>query len=227
MARLGKSIGFNSVVLGIFALITAAVLASTYLGTKDRIAAAQREVAKRALLEIVPLDRHTNDLLLDTVPIPANYWHTLGIDDDGGEVNIARQGDEPVAVIIPAVAPDGYNGDIRLIIGINIDGSLAGVRVVSHHETPGLGDKVDLKKSNWIAGFNGKSLTNPAPELWKVKKDKGTFDQFTGATITPRAVVQQVYKTLKYYNEDRARLLKAARQRPTIHHQASEENDHG
>ncbi|WP_461518834.1 electron transport complex subunit RsxG [Porticoccus sp.] len=227
MAKLGKSIGFNSVVLGIFALITAAVLASTYLGTKDRIAAAQREVAKRALLEIVPLDRHTNDLLLDTVPIPANYWHTLGIDDDGGEVNIARQGDEPVAVIIPAVAPDGYNGDIRLIIGINIDGSLAGVRVVSHHETPGLGDKIDLKKSNWIVGFNGKSLTNPAPELWKVKKDKGAFDQFTGATITPRAVVQQVYKTLKYYNEDRARLLKAARQRPTIHHQASEENDHG
>jgi len=224
MAKLGKSIGFNSVVLGIFALITAAVLASTYLGTKDRIAAAQREVAKRALLEIVPLDRHTNDLLLDTVPIPANYWHTLGV--DGGEVNIARQGDEPVAVIIPAVAPDGYNGDIRLIIGINIDGSLAGVRVVSHHETPGLGDKVDLKKSNWIVGFNGKSLTNPAPELWKVKKDKGAFDQFTGATITPRAVVQQVYKTLKYYNEDRARLLKAARQRPTIHHQASEENDH-
>ncbi len=227
MAKLGKSIGFNSVVLGLFALITAAVLASTYLGTKDRIAAAQREVAKRALLEIVPLDRHTNDLLLDTVPIPANYWHTLGIDDDGGEVNIARQGDEPVAVIIPAVAPDGYNGDINLIIGINIDGSLAGVRVVSHHETPGLGDKIDLKKSNWIVGFNGKSLTNPAPELWKVKKDKGAFDQFTGATITPRAVVQQVYKTLKYYNEDRARLLKAARQRPTIHHQASEENDHG
>lgn len=227
MARLGKSIGFNSVVLGIFALITAAVLATTYLGTKDRIAAAQREVAKRALLEIIPLTRHTNDLLLDTVPVPANYWHTLGIDDEGGEVNIARQGDEPIAVIIPAIAPDGYNGDIRLIVGINIDGSLAGVRVVSHHETPGLGDKVDLKKSNWVLGFDGKSLTNPAPELWKVKKDKGAFDQFTGATITPRAVVQQVYKTLKYYNEDRARLLKAARQRPTINHQANEESDHG
>lgn len=225
MAKLGKSIGFNSVVLGIFALITAAVLASTYLGTKDRIAAAQREVAKRALLEIVPLARHTNDLLLDTVPVPANYWHTLGI--DGGEVNIARQGDEPIAVIIPAVAPDGYNGDIQLIVGINIDGTLAGVRVVTHHETPGLGDKVDLKKSNWVLGFKGKSLTDPAPELWKVKKDKGAFDQFTGATITPRAVVKQVYKTLKYYNEDRERLLKAARKRPTINHQPSEETDHG
>lgn len=225
MARLGKSIGFNSLVLGAFALITAALLASTYLGTKDRIAEAQREVAKRALLEIIPMDRHTNDLLLDTVPVPANYWHTLGI--EGGEVNIARQGDEPVAVIIPAVAPDGYNGDIQLIVGINIDGSLAGVRVVSHHETPGLGDKVEIKKSDWLLGFNGKSLTAPTAELWKVKKDKGAFDQFTGATITPRAVVKQVYKTLKYYNEDRERLLKAARKQPTINHQASEDSEHG
>ncbi|TNE77383.1 MAG: electron transport complex subunit RsxG [Gammaproteobacteria bacterium] len=225
MARLGKSISFNSVVLGIFALITASLLAGTYLGTKDRIAAAQREVAKRALLEIVPLDRHTNDLLLDTVPVPANFWHTLGI--EGEEVNIARQGDEPVAVIVPAVAPDGYNGDIHLIVGINIDGTLAGVRVVSHHETPGLGDKVDLKKSDWVLGFNGKSLNNPQPDMWKVKKDKGAFDQFTGATITPRAVVKQVYKTLKYYNEDRERLLKAARQQPTVTHQDSEDPDNG
>lgn len=225
MARLGKSIGFNSVVLGVFALVTAAMLAGTYLGTKDRIAAAQREVAKRALLEIIPLDRHNNDLLLDTVPVPANFWHTLGI--EGGEVNIAREGDEPVAIIVPSVAPDGYNGDIQLIIGINVDGTLAGVRVLSHHETPGLGDKVDLKKSDWILGFNGKSLRNPDPTLWKVKKDKGDFDQFTGATITPRAVVKQVYNTLKYYNEDRERLLKAAREKPTVKHEGSEDNEHG
>jgi len=227
MAGMGKSIRFNSLVLGLFALITASLLAGTYLGTKDRIAEAQREVAKRALLEIVPLHRHTNDLLLDTVPIPANFWHTLGLEDEGGAVHIARQGDEPVAAIVPAVAPDGYNGDIHLIVGINIDGTLAGVRVVSHHETPGLGDKVDLKKSDWILGFDGKSLDNPKPPQWKVKKDGGAFDQFTGATITPRAVVKQVYKTLKYYHEDRERLLKAARQKPTVTHEASEDTDNG
>ena len=205
---LGKSIRFNSWVLGLFALITASLLALTNLGTKDRIEAAKREVAKRALLEIVPLERHNNDLLVDTIDIPAAYWPTLGI--EGGHINIARNGNDLVAVILPAVAPDGYSGDIQMIIGINVDGTIAGVRVISHNETPGLGDKVDLNKDDWILSFNGKSLENPKPEGWKVKKDKGTFDQFTGATITPRAVVQQVLKALQYFKEDKSRLLKAA-----------------
>jgi len=205
---LGQSIRFNSWVLGLFALITAALLAFTNLGTKDRIEAAKQEVAKRALLEIVPLERHNNDLLVDTLEIPAAYWPTLGA--EGGVINIARDSDKLVAVLIPTTAPDGYSGKIQMIIGINIDGTIAGVRVISHKETPGLGDKVDLKKHDWILGFNGKSLTNPKIEGWKVKKDKGDFDQFTGATITPRAVVQQVLKTLQYYKEDKARLLKAA-----------------
>lgn len=211
--QLGKSIRFNSIALGLFALVTAALLAGTHLGTKERIEEAKREVAKRALLEIVPLDRHDNDLLVDTLDIPKAYWPTLGIKN--GQINIARNDNELVAVIIPAVAPDGYNGDIQMIIGINIDGTLAGVRAIAHSETPGLGDKIDTKKNDWILGFNGKSLTNPKPEKWKVKKDKGAFDQFTGATITPRAVVQQVYKTLQYFNEDKARLLKAALQQTT------------
>jgi electron transport complex protein RnfG len=205
---LGQSIRLNSWVLGLFALITAALLAFTHLGTKERIAEAKREMEKRALLEIVPLERHNNDLLVDTLEIPAAYWPTLGI--DGGNINIARDGNKLVAIIVPAVAPDGYNGDIQMIIGINLDGTIAGVRVISHRETPGLGDKVDLKKDDWILSFNGKSLTNPKPDGWKVKKDKGDFDQFTGATITPRAVVQQVLKALQYYKEDKARLIKVA-----------------
>ncbi len=204
---LGQSIRFNSWVLGIFALVTAALLAFTNLGTKDRIEVAKQEVAKRALLEIVPLERHNNDLLMDTLEIPAAYWPTLGV--EGGVINIARDGDKLVAVLIPAIAPDGYSGKIQMIIGINLDGTIAGVRVISHKETPGLGDKIDLKKHDWILGFNGKSLTNPKIEGWKVKKDKGDFDQFTGATITPRAMVRQVLKTLQYYKEDKARLLKA------------------
>lgn len=204
---LGQSIRFNSWVLGIFALVTAALLAFTNLGTKDRIEAAKQEVAKRALLEIVPLERHNNDLLMDTLEIPAAYWPTLGV--EGGVINIARDGDKLVAVLIPAIAPDGYSGKIQMIIGINLDGTIAGVRVISHKETPGLGDKVDLKKHDWILGFNGKSLTNPKVKGWKVKKDKGDFDQFTGATITPRAMVRQILKTLQYYKEDKARILKA------------------
>ena len=211
MASLVRSISFNSLLLGLFALITATLLSVTYLGTEEPIAEAKREVAKRALLEIVPLDRHTNNLLVDTVAIPAEFWPMLGVEE--GLANIARQGDEPVAVILPSVAGDGYSGDIQMIIGINMDGTVAGVRVISRRETPGLGDKVDLNKSDWILGFNGKSLRNPTPDKWKVKKDGGNFDQFTGATITPRAVVNQVRKSLQYFKENREQLLKAA-QRP-------------
>ncbi|MBU3071058.1 electron transport complex subunit RsxG [Aestuariicella sp. G3-2] len=197
---LGLSISKNSLLLGLFALITAAILAGTQAGTRDRIAAAEREAAQKALLEIVPLDRHNNDLLVDTVTIEPEYWPLLGL-KEGGEINIARDHDTPVAAIIPAVAPDGYSGDIKLIIGINADGTVAGVRVLSHNETPGLGDKVELKKSSWILGFNGKSLGQPAAEEWAVKKDGGEFDQFTGATITPRAVVKKVKEALQYYAE--------------------------
>ncbi|NHN38063.1 electron transport complex subunit RsxG [Pseudomaricurvus alcaniphilus] len=195
---LGVSISKNSLLLGLFALVTAAILAATQAGTADRIAAAEREAAQRALLEIVPLERHDNDLLLDTITISPEHWELLGL-RSGGEINIARADGKAVAAIIPAIAHDGYSGDIKLIIGINRDGSIAGVRALAHNETPGLGDKVDLKKSNWILDFNGKSLTNPAPEQWAVKKDGGQFDQFTGATITPRAVVNQVKRSLEYF----------------------------
>ena len=204
-----KSIGFNSVVLAIFALVTALILATTNELTYERIAQSEREAAQRALLEIIPLERHDNDMLMDVQPVPEQYWATLGL-KNGGNIHIARDQGQPVAAIIPAVTPDGYSGAIAMIIGINFNGSIAGVRVVEHRETPGLGDKVDLKKSDWILSFNGKSLVNPQADDWKVKKEGGEFDQFTGATITPRAVVKQVLKTLQYFNDDRERLLEIA-----------------
>ena len=204
-----KSMGFNSVVLAIFALVTALILATTNDLTYERIAQSEREAAQRALLEIIPLERHDNDMLVDVQPVPEQYWATLGL-KKGGNIHIARDQGQPVAAIIPAVTPDGYSGAIAMIIGVNFNGSIAGVRVVEHRETPGLGDKVDLKKSDWILSFNGKSLVNPQADDWKVKKEGGEFDQFTGATITPRAVISQVLKTLQYFNDDRERLLEIA-----------------
>ena len=112
-----------------------------------------------------------------------------------------------VAVIIPAVAPDGYTGDIELIVGVNNDGTVAGVRALAHRETPGLGDKVDIKKSDWIRGFEGRSLDNPKLEGWAVKRDKGEFDQFTGATITPRAVVAATLRVLQFAQANRTSLF--------------------
>lgn len=201
-----KSIGFNSIVLAIFALVTAVILATTNDLTRDRIADSERKAAQRALLEIIPLERHNNDLLMDIQPVPQQYWGMLGL-KNGGNIHIARDNGQPVAAIIPTVTKDGYSGDISMIIGINFDGTVAGVRVVEHRETPGLGDKVDLQKSDWILDFNGKSLVNPNSDGWKVKKEGGEFDQFTGATITPRAVIYQILKTLQYFNDDRQRLL--------------------
>src|SRR5690606_16593793 len=121
-----------------------------------------------------------------------------------------RKGGQITGFILPAVAPEGYSGDIRMIIGIDVDGRIAGVRVTSHAETPGLGDKVELRKHPWILSLNDRSLGDPASEQWAVKKDGGVFDQFTGATITPRAVVSKVRDTLQFYREHRAELLKQA-----------------
>ncbi|WP_116364883.1 electron transport complex subunit RsxG [Parahaliea mediterranea] len=191
---LGQSISRNSLLLGLFAVVTTVLIAGTYLATRDRITAAQRQAEEKALLEIVPDERHDNNMLDDTVTIAAG---ALGL-KQGKPAYIARQGREAVAIILPATAPDGYSGAIELIVGVNRDGSVAGVRVLNHRETPGLGDKVELNKSDWVLGFNGRSLEKPAAENWAVKKDGGAFDQFTGATITPRAVVAATKGALEY-----------------------------
>ena len=206
MPMLGRSIRQNSIALGVFALATAGLIALIYQATATRIADAQYRAAQRALLEIVPARRHNNDLLADTIPLDAAQREALGIrTEETGYM--ARMDGEPVAVILPSVAPDGYSGDIAMIIGINRDGSVAGVRVLNHRETPGLGDKLELTKSPWILRFDGKSLNNPLPDRWQVKKDGGEFDQFTGATITPRAVVRRVQNTLRFFEAHQAALL--------------------
>lgn len=194
---LGQSISKNSFILAAFAIITAGALALTNLGTQDRIAAAERAAQQRALFEIIPLHDHDNDLLNDTIPVPESGWETLGAGSEN-KIYRARQGNEITALIVPATAHDGYSGDISMIVGVKRDGSIAGVRVLLHKETPGLGDKIELKKHQWILSFNGKSLNIPVIEEWKVKKDGGVFDQFAGATITPRAIVGQVKRVLEF-----------------------------
>ena len=194
----------NALLLGLFAALATAVIAGTYLGTRHNIAENQRLAAERALIEIIPRERHDNAMLDDNVSVDDSKLLGLRAPDNA---HIARLQGEPVAVILPATARDGYTDDIHLIIGINVDGSIAGVRVLGHRETPGLGDTVERKKSNWVDGFVGRSLTDPGPEGWAVRKDGGDFDQFTGATITPRAVVNAVHRALEYFRLHRAELL--------------------
>jgi Na+-translocating ferredoxin:NAD+ oxidoreductase subunit G len=193
---LGQSISKNSIVLGVFAFLAAAALALTNLGTQDRITKAERAAKQKALFEVVPPEQMDNDLLQDTINIPASAVELLGVSDQ--PIYLARRQGKVTALIIPAMAHDGYSGDIGLIVGVNRDGTIVGVRTISHKETPGLGDKIELKKHQWILSFNGKSLQVPVIDEWKVKKDGGVFDQFAGATITPRAVVKKIKEVLEF-----------------------------
>ncbi len=202
---LRQSITRNSVLLAIFAVCTTLLITGTYLLTRERIAEEKRRAEQKALLEIVPMERHDNTMLDDIIPVGPEA-SGLGLTEQK-RIYLARQGEEVVAAIIPVTAPDGYTGAIDLIVGVNADGSIAGVRALSHKETPGLGDKVDLKKSDWILGFNGRSLDNPELRGWAVKKDKGVFDQFTGATITPRAVIAATLRALQYAEANSATLF--------------------
>jgi len=205
--RIIGSITRNSALLALFALLTALLIAGTWLLTKDTIAEERRKAEERALLQIIPRERHDNSMLDDTRLLAAGS-HGLGLREDRS-LYIARRNGQPVAVIVPVLARDGYSGDIELIVGVNADGSIAGVRVLNHRETPGLGDKVDLKKSDWILGFDGRSLHNPPPARWAVRRDDGVFDQFTGATITPRAVVAAILRALQYVDSERTSLFAA------------------
>lgn len=193
--------------LSLFAIITAGLIALTQVITKDRIADQIKQARSKALLQIVPLGLFDNDLLDDAFWLKAEK--ELGLKEPA-EAFVALNNNEPRYFILPIVAPDGYTGPIRLIMSIDLSGTITGLRVIEHKETPGLGDKIEIKKSDWIRSFEGRSLNNTQEAAWAVKKDGGDFDQMTGATITPRAIVNAVYKGLQYFKAHQIALVDAA-----------------
>lgn len=199
-------------VLAFFAAITSLAIGWTYLSTQSEIELAERRAEARQLMEIFPEDTHDNELVDDTFALEAET-SLLGLRQERQGYRV-RQGERVVGVILPATARDGYSGDIRTLVGVRSDGSVAGVRVVAHKETPGLGDKVDLRKSPWILGFNDRSLDNPALSQWSVSKDGGAFDQFTGATVTPRAVILATRRALEYAELNQATLFETPADHP-------------
>lgn len=192
--------------LSLFAIITAGLIALTQVVTKERIQDQIKQARSKALLQIVPVGQFDNDLL-DTA-----FWleaKELGL-KEAGEAFVALYQGQPRYFILPLVAPDGYTGPIRLIMSIDLSGKIIGLRVIEHKETPGLGDKIDIKKSDWIKSFKGRSLVNTPEQAWAVKKDGGDIDQLTGATITPRAIVNAVHRGLIYFKENQSELLQAS-----------------
>jgi Na+-translocating ferredoxin:NAD+ oxidoreductase subunit G len=202
----GSNISRNALLLALLALCATTLIALTHHFTQDAIA---RQISqakeKKALLQIIPGVRHDNALLEDAIAVGPQSAG-LGLRDQKS-IYVARQRSQVVAVIIPVVAPDGYAGSIDLMVGVNRDGTIAGVRAVSHKETPGLGDRIEIAKSDWMRGFDGRSLANPTLAGWAVARDGGAFDQLTGATITPRAVVAAVRRALQFANDNRAALF--------------------
>ena len=200
-----RQVLISGVFLWLFAVAGTTLVALTEYTSRDAIVANERELLLRNLYALLPAQELDNDIATDRIEVPASPL--LGTEKATTVYRARRQG-EPVAAIFNAIAPDGYNGRIHLLVGVYVDARIAGVRVVRHAETPGLGDAIEVRKSPWILGFDGKSLDRPEPARWAVRRDGGEFDQLTGATITPRAVVAAVKNTLLYYRQNAAMIFR-------------------
>ncbi|MFA6120148.1 MAG: electron transport complex subunit RsxG [Sideroxydans sp.] len=204
MKRIARSTLQTAANLIFFAVIATAILASVFFMTHDAIVKSEEAEKMKLITQIVPTTLFDNDIIQDKLNVAPNPL--LGTE----EVTIAyraRLKGEPSAVVLESIAPDGYSGKIFLILAVRANGELAGVRVVTHKETPGLGDYIELPKDPWIKGFDGKSREVYKDDDWKVKKDGGQFAYMAGATITPRAIVKAVNKALIYYAENREQLF--------------------
>jgi H+/Na+-translocating ferredoxin:NAD+ oxidoreductase subunit G len=194
-----KRLGYQAGLLGGFALLSAALLIIGNLSTHAAIEERLDEDLRSSLERVIPSTLYTNNLLDGPL---------LVADAQGRPVQIYRGiKAHQVTAVAFRIFGNGYAGEIELILGLDSDGRILGVRVLSHAETPGLGDKIEERKSDWILGFNGRPLENTTSAQWRVKKDGGEFDQFTGATITPRGVVKAIHQGLDFYRQHRGELL--------------------
>lgn len=195
---LQEKVSYHGIFLGLIGLAASAALATADLATHDSIVAAEKADLENSLKQVLPEGFADNDLLKDVVSFKRK---------DGKDVKVfrARLGGEVKGAVFE-VSSRGYAGDVVALMGVDSAGAVLGVRVMKHQETPGLGDKIEIAKNKWILDFDGKSLGNPPLEKWAVKKDGGVFDQFAGATITPRAVVKAVREGMEFYRDNKTEI---------------------
>lgn len=193
-------VSYQAGALALMALVVSGALALADRGTREAIAARKAEDLKASLTQVIPSRLYDADLLDDVVTLP------MGPGTPPLKIYRARRQGE-ISAFAFTVVGQGYAGPIEALMGVDRQGRILGVRVTSHQETPGLGDKIEHRKSDWIFAFNGRSLTDPAPPAWRVKKDGGAFDQLTGATITPRAVVRGIKQGLEVFAAHQGQLL--------------------
>ncbi len=202
-SALSIAITKNTKILALFAIACTAAVGLVNELTKDKIKLQEQRQLLKTLHSIIEPSRYDNDIASDCIKFSTTELGSSKMQT----AYIARKAEQVVAIALTSSASEGYNGNIDFIMAINNDGSVSGVRVLKHQETPGLGDKIEIRKSDWITSFNGKSLLSEDDSRWAVVKDHGMFDQFTGATITPRAVVKGVKDTLNYFTKKRDSLL--------------------
>ncbi len=225
-----RQIVITSVLLAAFFALGVGFVAYTEQKTAEQIELNRQAVLLGQIMEVLAGEDYDNNPAEDAFilsdpealnlgepviePAPAGLLPSLPSDEEqeramtAGQLGFrARRDGETIAVAIPVVTHRGYSGDIRLLVGVEASGEVKGVRVLEQNETPGLGDKIKAEKTDWILGFTGRGLGNPPPEGWAVKKDGGVFDQFTGATISPRAVVEAVESALEYVEQHRSALF--------------------
>jgi electron transport complex protein RnfG len=194
-----QSVWRSALALGLVAVLGTALLAGVNQATRQRIEDQQRRAVIKQLSQVVNPELFDNAIYDDHYTFSDTDWFPSG---QSITVYRARKNSQAAAAVFRLAARDGYNGDIHLLIGIYADGSISGVRVISHKETPGLGDAIETGKSDWVLAFNGRRLKQDSESTWAVRKDGGQFDQFTGATITPRAVVKAVRLALAFYKDN-------------------------
>jgi len=189
----------HGMILGAFCLGFGMLLVMTNGYTKDEIALRAIEDRQNSLRQVIPDSIHDNNLATDTLTLK---------DDQGKEVIAYLSTKEgKVTGVAFETSGSGYSGEIKVMLGVDPEGKILGARVLAHKETPGLGDKIEVEKGDWILRFTGLSIGNPPLDKWKVKKDGGQFDQFAGATITPRAVVKAIREGLQFFDANKAKLM--------------------
>lgn len=202
-----KAIHKNAKVLAVFAIVCTAIVGFVHALTKDKIEQQKQKQLLDRLSQVIEPASYNNKIINDCIIIaPTKVSNTKA-----HTAYIATYDKLPIAMAITTTAPDGYNGNIEILVGIKTNGIISGVRVLAHKETPGLGDKIERKRHDWITSFTDKKISEDSDPQWKVAKDGGMFDQFTGATITPRAVVKAVHKTLVYFNKNKGALFNQPR----------------
>jgi len=199
-----KKVSITASAMIIFSLVASAALSISYFLTKTPIEESDARAKRMFLNQVVPSNLYDNNLVKDTISVEPNPLI-------GNKKNIdiyrAKKNNQVIAVIIETIAPDGYSGEIKTLVGVDQKDKILGVRVITHKETPGLGDYIEVDKSHWIKNFNLKSLDEMGEKQWAVKKDGGDFDYVSGATITSRAVIKSTYKSLLYVKENKKRLF--------------------